>query len=240
MTAEAVAPVVEGQASGTFIESSVRKTRHDKLRITEIFCSLQGEGRDAGALSTFVRLTGCPLRCRYCDTTYAFHGGAWQSIGEVLTQCAAYEAAHVCVTGGEPLAQPNTRQLVKRLCDQGYQVSVETAGALDIQPIDTRASRVVDIKTPDSGEVHRNLDANISLLTDNDQLKFVLCSREDYEWACNKLARLSLPDDCRVWFSPAAGELDPGQLGDWMIKDRTHARLGLQLHKQLWGDQPGR
>lgn len=240
MTAEIAVTVDDERVSDAFAEHDIRNTRHDKLRITEIFCSLQGEGRDAGALSTFVRLTGCPLRCRYCDTPYAFHGGAWQSIDDVLIRCEEYKAAHVCVTGGEPLAQPNARRLVKELCDHGYRVSVETSGALDIQPVDTRASRVVDIKTPDSGENHRNLDANIGLLTDNDQLKFVLCSREDYEWARNKLAGLSLPGGCHVWFSPAAGELDPGELGDWMIADRTRARLGLQLHKQLWGDQPGR
>ncbi|WP_416240372.1 7-carboxy-7-deazaguanine synthase QueE [Salinisphaera orenii] len=210
------------------------------MRITEIFCSLQGEGRDAGALSTFVRLTGCPLRCSYCDTTYAFHGGGWQSLDDILASCDDNRAPYVCVTGGEPLAQPNTARLVERLCDNGYQVSVETAGALDIRPIDTRASRVVDIKTPDSGEASRNLSSNIAALTDNDQLKFVLCSRTDYEWARDMVVGLELPPGCPVWFSPAAGCLDPGQLGDWMVADRVPARLQLQLHKQLWGDKPGR
>lgn len=217
-----------------------RGSNHDSLKITEIFCSLQGEGRDAGMVSTFVRLTGCPLRCNYCDTAYAFHGGGWQTIDDALNECERYGATNVCVTGGEPLAQPNVAQLVAKLCDRGYQVSVETAGALDIRPVDERASRVVDLKTPDSGEAHRNLLANIDVMTSNDQLKFVLCSRNDYEWARDTLSTLRLPDGCRVWFSPAADRLDPADLGDWMVDDRVAATLQLQLHKQIWGDQPGR
>ncbi len=216
------------------------KRRHDKLRITEIFCSLQGEGRDAGIPTTFVRLTGCPLRCTYCDTTYAFHGGHWQTLDDILEACHSNQALYVCVTGGEPLAQPNTARLVTRLCDEHFEVSVETAGALDIRPIDTRASRVVDIKTPASGEVHRNRLDNMHALTPHDQVKFVICSRDDYEWACKQLAALELPIGCRVWFSPAADALDPVWLADWMVADRVPARLQLQLHKQLWGDQPGR
>lgn len=214
--------------------------RVDALRITEIFCSLQGEAKAAGARCVFVRLTGCPLRCRYCDTSYAFHGGQWTRLDDILAQVSSYGARHVCVTGGEPLAQPNCAPLVTQLCDAGYEVSVETAGALDIGPIDTRASRVVDIKTPGSGEAKRNRWLNISELTVHDQLKFVLCNRGDYLWACEQVASLTLPPGCIVWFSPAFGELDPKQLADWIVADGLEVRLQLQLHKQLWGDEPGR
>lgn len=217
-----------------------RPERIDALRITEVFCSLQGEGRAAGARCVFVRLTGCPLRCSYCDTPYAFHGGRWCKLDDVIAQVAAHRVRHVCVTGGEPLAQPNCAALVQRLCDAGYEVAVETSGALDITPIDTRASRVVDIKTPASGEASKNLWSNIDWLTGNDQIKFVLCSRADYLWACEQLDSLTLPPACRVWFSPAYGELDPGELADWLVADAVDARLQLQLHKQLWGDEPGR
>lgn len=214
--------------------------RIDSLRITEIFCSLQGEAKAAGARCVFIRLTGCPLRCTYCDTAYAFHGGQWQKLDDILENVASYRAHHVCVTGGEPLGQPNCAELVRRLCDAGYEVAVETSGALDITPIDTRASRVVDIKTPASGEHKRNLWSNIERLTDNDQVKFVLCNRTDYLWACDQLAALTLPQGCPVWFSPAFGELEARQLADWIVKDGIDARLQLQLHKQLWGDEPGR
>lgn len=217
-----------------------RPERVDALRITEIFCSLQGEARAAGARCAFIRLTGCPLRCAYCDTEYAFHGGHWRKLDDILECVAAYRTRHVCVTGGEPLAQPNCAPLVRRLCDAGHEVAVETSGALDISPIDTRASRIVDLKTPASGEAPRNLWSNIGRLTDHDQIKFVLCDRADYVWACQRLAELTLPPACPVWFSPAHGRLDPRQLGDWMVADGVDARLQLQLHKQLWGDGPGR
>lgn len=214
--------------------------RVDALRITEIFCSLQGEARDAGAVCAFIRLTGCPLRCRYCDTAYAFTGGHWQTLDDIIAQVDALGAHQVCVTGGEPLAQPNAAPLIKRLCDAGYNVSVETAGALDITPVDIRASRIVDIKTPGSGEVQRNRWANIEALTAHDQLKFVLCSRDDYEWACRQLESIALPDNCLVWFSPSHGEINATELADWIVADRLDVRMQLQLHKQLWADEPGR
>ncbi|WP_353249597.1 7-carboxy-7-deazaguanine synthase QueE [Salinisphaera sp. T31B1] len=210
------------------------------MRITEIFCSLQGEAREAGAVTTFIRLTGCPLRCRYCDTSYAFTGGQWWPLAEILAEVETLAAEYVCVTGGEPLAQPNAIPLIRQLCDAGYRVSVETAGALDIRPVDTRASRVVDIKTPESGESARNRWDNMPALTGHDQLKFVLCSRSDYDWAVEQLAALRLPPGCTVWFSPSHGEIDPTQLADWIVADRLPVRMQLQLHKQLWADAPGR
>ena len=213
--------------------------REDALRITEIFCSLQGEARSAGRVCTFVRLTGCPLRCRYCDTAYAFHGGEWTRLDDILARVDAFGARDVCVTGGEPLAQPNVAPLVRRLCDAGYDVSVETAGALDIRPIDVRASRVVDIKTPDSGEAARNRWDNIDALTDHDQLKFVICSRSDYEWSKSRLAEITPPPGCIIWFSPSHGEITARDLADWIVADRLPVRFQLQLHKQLWGDAPG-
>ena len=222
------------------ITESRWQERVNALRLTEIFCSLQGEAREAGAVCTFVRLTGCPLRCHYCDTAYAFSGGEWHTLDEIVAEVDRLGARHVCVTGGEPLAQPNAAVLIRRLCDAGYAVSVETAGALDIRPVDTRASRVVDIKTPDSGESARNLWGNIDALTDHDQIKFVICSRADYEWSRDRLAELSLPHGCEVWFSPSFGQVDARALGEWIVADRLPVRLQLQLHKQLWGDEPGR
>lgn len=217
-----------------------RPERLDALRITEIFCSLQGEARDAGALTTFVRLTGCPLRCHYCDTAYAFTGGNWMPLEAIIERVRILHARHVCVTGGEPLAQPNCASLVRRLCDAGYMVSVETAGALDIRAVDSRASRVVDIKTPDSGEAARNRWDNIGALTANDQLKFVICSWADYVWARDSVAELDLPAGCDVWFSPSSEQMPARDLADWIVADRLPVRLQLQLHKQLWGEAPGR
>ncbi|WP_305000216.1 7-carboxy-7-deazaguanine synthase QueE [Salinisphaera sp. Q1T1-3] len=211
----------------------------DALRITEIFCSLQGEANGAGRVCTFIRLTGCPLRCHYCDTAYAFHGGEWMPLDAIVARAEALGATDICVTGGEPLAQPNVIPLVARLCDAGYAVSVETAGALDIRSIDTRASRVVDIKTPGSGEDRRNRWDNIEALTDHDQLKFVICSRADYEWARDTWRGLSLPAGATVWFSPSAGEITARDLADWIVADRIDVRFQLQLHKLLWGDAPG-
>ncbi|MFC3105381.1 7-carboxy-7-deazaguanine synthase QueE [Salinisphaera aquimarina] len=212
----------------------------DSLRITEIFCSLQGEARDAGAVCTFIRLTGCPLRCHYCDTAYAFTGGRWTTLDDILDRVRGYGARHVCVTGGEPLAQPNVVPLVARLCDAGYEVCVETAGALDIRPVDIRASRIMDIKTPASGEAARNRWDNLDALTSHDQIKFVICSRADYEWAREQLAGIVLPPGCPVWFSPSHGQIDVRELADWIVADRLPVRLQLQLHKQLWADEPGR
>ncbi len=213
--------------------------RIDALRITEIFCSLQGEANDAGHVCTFVRLTGCPLRCHYCDTAYAFQGGQWHKMDAIIEQVEALGAHHVCVTGGEPLAQPNAVPLIARLCDAGYAVSVETAGALDIRPVDTRASRVVDIKTPASGEATRNRWDNIVSLTAHDQLKFVICSRADYEWARARLGEINVPTGCTIWFSPSAGEITARELADWIVADRLPVKFQMQLHKLLWGDAPG-
>ena len=221
-------------------ESPATAATTDRLRITEIFCSLQGEARDAGALTTFVRLTGCPLRCHSCDTAYAFSGGDWMPLDAIIQRVRTLEARQVCVTGGEPLAQPNCAALVGRLCNAGYRVSVETAGALDIRAVDSRASRVVDIKTPDSGEAARNRWDNIEALTGHDQLKFVICSRADYVWARDRVAELQLPAGCDVWFSPSSEQMPARDLADWIVADRLPVRFQLQLHKQLWGEAPGR
>lgn len=212
----------------------------DRLRITEIFYSLQGEGRFTGCPTVFIRLTGCPLRCHYCDTAYAFSGGAWWELPQILQEVAQYPAEHVCVTGGEPLAQKACTGLLRLLCDQGYRVSLETSGALDISQVDPRVSRVVDIKTPGSGEEGSNLAANLERLTSQDQLKFVLCDEVDYQWARRWLEAARLPDRCEILFSPTHGRLDPTQLADWILRDRLPVRLQLQLHKLLWGDQPGK
>ena len=212
----------------------------DRLRLTEIFHSLQGEARSVGWPTVFVRLTGCPLRCGYCDTAYAFHGGAWWEIDAILADVARHGASHVCVTGGEPLAQKRCIDLLKRLCDAGYEVSLETSGALDIGAVDPRVSRVVDLKTPGSLEQARNRLENIPLLTSRDQLKFVLCDRADYDWALAMLREHELPSRCEVLFSPSYGQLQPRALAGWMLADRVPARFQLQLHKLLWNDEPGR
>jgi len=212
----------------------------DRLRLTEIFCSLQGESRSVGWRTAFVRLTGCPLRCRYCDTAYAFHGGEWWSIDAVLDEVAKHQVSHVCVTGGEPLAQKRCLGLLTALCDAGYEVSLETSGAMDITSVDPRVIRVMDLKTPGSGEAARNLWSNIDVLTPNDQIKFVLCSRDDYEWARAILLQRGLSDRCEVLMSPSQAELAPATLADWILADRLPVRFQLQLHKVLWGDQPGR
>lgn len=210
------------------------------LRITEIFYSLQGETRTAGLPTVFVRLTGCPLRCQYCDTAYAFNGGQLQSLDDILEQVAAYRPRHVCVTGGEPLAQPNCIPLLARLCDAGYEVSLETSGAFDIAAVDTRVSRVLDLKTPGSAEVARNRYENIAQLTPNDQVKFVICSREDYDWAVSKLIEYRLEQQAgEVLFSPSHHQVEARQLADWIVADNLPVRLQLQLHKILWNDEPG-
>jgi 7-carboxy-7-deazaguanine synthase len=212
----------------------------ETLRITEIFYSLQGETRTAGLPTVFVRLTGCPLRCQYCDTAYAFSGGELQSLDAIVTQVASYKPRYVCVTGGEPLAQPNCIALLKRLCDAGYQVSLETSGALDIAAVDPRVSRVVDLKTPGSAEVGRNRYENIGLLTANDQVKFVICSREDYDWAVSKLIEYRLEQRAgEVLFSPSHHQVAARTLAEWIIADNLPVRLQMQLHKILWDDAPG-
>lgn len=213
----------------------------DQVRLTEIFLSLQGESTSVGMPTVFVRLTGCPLRCQYCDTEYAFHGGQVTPLSEVISQVVDYGVAHVCVTGGEPLAQPGALPLLHQLCDQGFQVSLETSGAMDIAKVDTRVRRIVDIKTPGSGEVQRNLWANLAHLGGSDELKFVICSRQDYDWARLKCDELKLWEaDAEILFSPSAQELSPRELADWIVEDRLPVRMQVQLHKYLWGDEPGR
>ncbi|WP_220813846.1 7-carboxy-7-deazaguanine synthase QueE [Pseudomonas paralcaligenes] len=212
----------------------------DTLRITEIFYSLQGETRTSGLPTVFVRLTGCPLRCQYCDTAYAFSGGEIMSLPSILERVAAYRPRYVCVTGGEPLAQPNCIPLLRQLCDAGYEVSLETSGALDISATDTRVSRVVDLKTPGSAESGRNLYANMERLTRNDQVKFVICSREDYDWAVSKLIEYRLEQRAgEVLFSPSHGQVNARDLADWIVADNLPVRYQLQLHKLLWRDEPG-
>lgn len=213
----------------------------DTLRITEVFYSLQGETRTAGLPTVFVRLTGCPLRCQYCDSAYAFSGGTIRSLESILEQVASYRPRYVCVTGGEPLAQQNVIPLLKQLCDAGYEVSLETSGALDISKVDPRVSRVLDLKTPGSKESHRNLYDNIGLLTRNDQVKFVLCSREDYDWSVSKMIQYGLADRAgEVLLSPSHHELRATDLADWIVADNLPVRLQMQLHKYLWNDEPGR
>jgi 7-carboxy-7-deazaguanine synthase len=221
------------------------------LRITEIFYSLQGEARDSGFPTVFIRLTGCPLRCHYCDTAYAFEGGTRLTLDDVVTQVRSYgeQVKHICVTGGEPLAQPNCIPLLCQLCDAGYIVSLETSGAMDVSTVDPRVSRVVDLKTPDSGEMARNLLSNLSLLSKHDQIKFVITSRRDYEWSLNMLKQHVLDQLVgAVWFSPSfsieAGQIQlpelARQLADWIIEDKLPVRFQLQLHKLLWQDEAGR
>lgn len=212
----------------------------ERLRITEIFLSLQGEARDVGRPTVFVRLTGCPLRCGYCDTAYAFHGGEWRSLDAIVAEVARHGVRHVCVTGGEPLAQKRCLRLLELLCDAGHEVSLETSGALDISAVDPRVSRVVDLKTPGSGECRRNRMENIAQLKPRDQVKFVVCDRADYEWARALLAGHALDARCDVLFSPAYEQLAPARLAEWILADRLPVRMQVQLHKVLWGETPGR
>ncbi|HRO63152.1 7-carboxy-7-deazaguanine synthase QueE [Thermomonas sp.] len=215
-------------------------TPDGRLKLTEIFLSLQGEAREVGWPTVFVRLTGCPLRCQYCDTTYAFHGGQWWTQAAVLAKVAEFGVRHVCVTGGEPLAQKECIPLLARLCDAGYAVSLETSGALDIAAVDPRVSRVMDIKTPGSGEVERNLWSNLGALTASDQVKFVLCSRADFDWARGIVAKHRLHDICEVLFSPSFGQVKSRDLAEWILEERLPVRFQMQLHKVLWGEEPGR
>ena len=212
----------------------------ERLRLTEIFLSVQGEARAVGWPTVFVRLTGCPLRCQYCDTAYAFHGGEWWEIETILAEVARHGVRHVCVTGGEPLAQKRCTVLLEKLCDAGYEVSLETSGAIDIAGVDPRVSRVVDLKTPASLEMHRNRLENIALLTTHDQVKFVVCDRADYEWARGMLSEHALAERCEVLFSPSFDQVSPRELAEWIIADRLPVRFQMQLHKQLWGDAQGR
>ncbi len=216
-------------------------TDSPSLRITEIFHSLQGEARTVGLPTVFVRLTGCPLRCQYCDTAYAFEGGKMQSLDSIVETVQQHGARHVTVTGGEPLAQPNCLPLLSRLCDAGLEVSLETGGAMDISDVDERVSVVLDLKTPGSLEADRNRYENISLLKAKDQVKFVICNRDDYDWSRAKLQQYDLGSRVgEVLFSPSWQELAPAELADWILKDRLPVRMQMQLHKLIWGDEPGR
>lgn len=210
------------------------------LRVSEIFHSLQGESTRIGLPTVFVRLTGCPLRCRWCDTGFAFSGGESIDMDRILERVAAHGCKTVCVTGGEPLAQPACLALLTRLCDAGYSVSLETSGALDIGAVDARVSRIVDLKAPDSGESAKNCWSNLERLRSTDELKIVLASRTDYDWAKSALAGRGLAEKCPVLFSPVWGALPPAQLADWILEDKLPVRFQLQLHKVLWGDQRGR
>ena len=210
-----------------------------RLKLTETFVSIQGEADAVGWPTFFIRLTGCPLRCSYCDTAYAFHGGAWRTVAELIEDARGSGVRHVCVTGGEPLAQKSCLGLLVALCDADFEVSLETSGAMDVAPVDPRVSRVVDLKTPDSGEQLRNRLANLDLLTPRDQLKIVVCSRPDYEWA-RDLLRERVRWPCQVLLSPSWGQVEPRRLAEWILADRLEVRLQLQLHKLLWGGEPGR
>jgi len=216
------------------------RINQSSLKITEIFFSLQGESRNAGIPTVFVRLTGCPLRCQYCDTAYAFSGGQWMSFDDILEEVRSYQTNYITVTGGEPLAQAACIDLLKQLCDLGYQVSIETSGVLDIKDIDQRVSKVMDLKTPGSGEEGKNLMANINCLNKNDEVKFVICDEVDYEWSKAVVREHQLYDRCDVLFSPSHGEQDITQLADWVLRDQLPVRLQLQLHKYLWGNVAGK
>ncbi|HAZ7572215.1 7-carboxy-7-deazaguanine synthase QueE [Legionella sp. PATHC032] len=215
------------------------KRFNEQLRITEIFHSLQGESVTVGLPTVFVRLTGCPLRCQYCDTAYAFSGGEVVEIDDILNKVASYQCQHVCVTGGEPLAQPGCIPLLSKLCDAGYFVSLETSGARDIACVDQRVMIIMDLKTPDSREADKNLLSNLNFLKPTDQIKFVLCSRNDYEWACSILSEYQLAERAQLLFSPSWNQLNPTDLANWIIQDKLPVRFQLQLHKILWNDAPG-
>ncbi len=213
----------------------------DRLRITEIFLSLQGETTFVGLPTVFVRLTGCPLRCGYCDTAYAFSGGDVMPIEDILATVDGHRARYVTVTGGEPLAQPGALKLLSSLCDRGYTVSLETSGAMDVAGVDARVAKILDIKTPGSGEVSRNRWDNLAHCGRGDQVKFVICNRQDYDWAKLKCDTHSLGERFgEVLFSPAAPDVEPRELAEWILADRLHVRFQLQLHKILWDSEPGR
>jgi 7-carboxy-7-deazaguanine synthase len=212
----------------------------NRLKITEIFFSLQGEALTVGIPTTFVRLTGCPLRCQYCDTAYAFTGGEWMHIEEILEQVASNNSRYVTVTGGEPLAQKGCLDLLTMLCDAGYKVSLETSGALDVAAVDRRVVKVMDIKTPGSGEERRNCLENIESIGVHDQIKFVICDERDYEWSSALVQQFRLHERCEVLFSPSFDQLAANELADWILRDALPVRMQMQLHKLLWGNQPGK
>jgi len=217
----------------------MKKTK-ESLRITEVFHSLQGESVKVGLPTVFVRLTGCPLRCQYCDTAYAFHGGKLIDIDDLVKEITSYHCKHICITGGEPLAQPGVFTLMTRLADENLAVSLETSGAMDVALVDQRVMIIMDLKTPDSGEDRKNLFENINHLKTNDQIKFVLCSRNDYDWACKIVDEHQLAERVEVLFSPSYQQLNATTLADWILKDRLKVRMQIQLHKLLWNDEPGR
>ena len=219
--------------------ASTTPVQSERLRITEIFHSIQGEADAIGWRTVFVRLTGCPLRCVWCDTEYSFYGGNWRSIDDIVAEVASHGARHVCVTGGEPLAQKRCLILLTRLCDAGHDVSLETSGALDVSMVDPRVRKVMDLKAPDSGEAKRNLWSNIDHLLPHDQVKIVIASRADYEWAREAVAEHKLAERCMVLFSPVHGAIQPRELAEWIIEDKLDVRFQLQLHKLLWNDEPG-
>ncbi len=215
-------------------------TLSERLRISEIFLSIQGESTSAGLPTVFIRLTGCPLRCHYCDTDYAFRGGEFMQLPDLLSRVAAFQVRHVTVTGGEPLAQPASLPLLQQLCDAGYSVSLETSGALDVSQVDGRVIKVLDLKTPGSGEMSRNRYRNLDYLAPRDQVKFVICDRADYEWAREQIVERRLVGRCELLFSPAWQQQDATRLAEWVLADRLPVRVQVQLHKLLWGDEPGR
>jgi 7-carboxy-7-deazaguanine synthase len=211
-----------------------------RVKLTEVFLSIQGEADSVGWPTVFVRLTGCPLRCQYCDTQYAFYGGDWFSLDVVEQKVKEFGVRHVCVTGGEPLAQKHCVELLERLCNAGFQVSLETSGALDVSQVDARVARVIDIKTPGSNEVARNRLENLDALRATDQLKFVICSRSDFEWSRDFVRDRNLTQQCTVLFSPSASQIEGRDLAQWILDERLPVRMQVQLHKVLWGDTPGR
>jgi len=210
-----------------------------RLKITEIFYSLQGEARNVGLPTVFVRLTGCPLRCTYCDTAYAFSGGEWMDVATIMAEVQRYKTSHVTVTGGEPLAQKACADLLKQLCDSAYDVSLETSGAMLIDSVDDRVIKVLDVKTPASNESTKNKFENFALLSADDQIKFVICDEADYLWSKKLIEQYRLEDVCEILLSPCHDQLGATVLADWILRDQLKVRFQTQLHKYLWGDKPG-
>lgn len=210
-----------------------------RLKITEIFYSLQGEARNVGLPTVFIRLTGCPLRCGYCDTAYAFSGGRWMEISDIISQVRQYNTSFVTVTGGEPLAQKSCSELLRQLCDAGYDVSLETSGAILVDRVDPRVVKILDVKTPASTEDAKNKFENFAYLQSHDQVKFVICDENDYLWSRQIIEQYQLVDRCEILFSPSHGQLDATMLADWILRDQLNVRFQMQLHKYLWGDKPG-
>lgn len=239
MTSVVTIPAAIPRAAEAKVSSTFASARSEELRINEIFFSLQGESSRVGLPTVFVRLTGCPLRCGYCDTAYAFHEGKTRMIADVLVDVAKYKTTYVCVTGGEPLAQKNCLTLLSRLCDSGYSVSLETSGAIDIVGVDARVSRIMDIKTPGSQESEKNRWENLARLTAKDEIKFVITSEFDYTWSKALLAEKSLDKICPVLFSPSFADVSPAQLAEWILRDQLPVRMQVQLHKVIWGELRG-